>query len=602
MADREQASPASIDGVGSAHPRALLVELAMREFAIVDELRVQWSRGLVAITGETGAGKSIIIDALGAALGDRLDSSWLRAGAARSSVDAVFAGVSRESSIARVLLDMGIDPDDDQLILSRDVQAGRSIARINGRSVPLATAQQVGTALVDVHSQASHLSLARVREHVELLDRYAGAVSDRKEMASAFRAWMEVRREIARIESGERQARREASLLGHEVNEIDAAGITVGEEEELVARRGRLQNALRLRQLARAAYEALQGSDQAPGAIELLGTAASRITEISSLDSQIDVGTDRVVDAVDMAEDLARMLRRYGDAIEEDPEALSLVEERLLLLSDLKRKYGATLDDVLAYRDEAAHRLAEIERGDERLAELACAEREARVRVAEAAAGLSEKRQSVARDLELAVQTELEALGMPGALFVVQITFQHDDRGVTPPGHDAPVACDETGIDRVEFLMSANRGEPPRPLAQVASGGELARFMLALKSALASADETPVLIFDELDQGVGGRLGHVVGEKLWRLGRRHQVLCITHLPQVAAYADAHFGVNKIEVHGRTVTRVARLEGSERVEELAVMLGGPGGGRDLRDTAQRLLDRAEEWKTGSGDCA
>jgi len=574
--------------------RARLLELTIRDFAIIESLHIDWARELSVLTGETGAGKSIVIDALGAALGDRADSNWVRDGAERAFVEAIFSVPAGDARLRAALGELGC-PEDDLLILARDIYPGRSVSRVNGRAVPAATVQQLGERLVDVHSQAFHLSLLRVREHLEILDRYAALGAARGAMTEAARALRAVRRQMEQLEDERRQGEREAGLLRHEVDEIDAAAVREGEEVELEAARSRLRHAQRLRQLAADAHGALHGTEEAEGAVGLLGDAALKLEEIRVLDPGFNRADERLTELMDLAEDLSRELRRYADAVEQDAGALPDLEERLLALADLKRKYGPTVGDVLAYRERAAARLDAVEHHEERLGELRAQEAEHRRATEAAAAALSAARAAAARRLEAAVEAELEELGMAGSAFVVSIDHRPDPEGVSLNGRGDRVAFDETGADRVEFLISANAGEAPRPLARIASGGELARLMLALKSALAVVDETPVLVFDELDQGVGGRMGHAIGEKLWRVSRLHQVLCITHLAQVAAYADAHYVAGKRLDDGRTVATVERLGDGDRVDELTAMLAGANAGEAARRNAEELLERVAEWK-------
>jgi len=579
--------------IGGAH--LLLQELSVRDFAIIDALRIEWAPGFNVLTGETGAGKSIIVDALGAVLGDRMDPNWVRAGADRAWVEAVFCGDGVPADVVATLESSGVPLEDGQLILTRDVSSGRSASRVNARTVPLAVTQQLADRLVDLHSQASHLSLLRPREHLGILDRYAGLEGLRAEMASRARALQGVRRQVAEIEDAKRQTSREAVLLRHEVEEIDAAGVRAEEEQEIEAQRLRLKNALRLRQLAELVSVALHGRENRRGAGELLEQAAAAVDELASLDPAAHLPVERLPDAVDAADELARAARRYADELEEDPAALDALEERLLALSDLKRRYGATLAEVLAYRDQAAERLDAIEHHEERVAELGEQELELRRAAAVTAEQLSRERRAAVGRLELEVEQELSDLGMGGARLSVALSGRPDPNGLTFTDEPEPRAFDASGADQAEFLIASNPGEPARPLARIASGGELARFMLALKSVLSEADETPVLIFDEMDQGVGGRMGHVIGEKLWRLARAHQVLCITHLPQVAAYADAHYLVTKASTGDRTTTAVTRLSNEERVGEVALMLGGVRAGAAARQGAEELLSSAAVWK-------
>lgn len=572
-----------------------LAELTIRNFAIIDALRIELSPGLNVLTGETGAGKSIIIDALGAALGDRAEPYWMRSGAERASVEAVLPLSGPIEGLDAALEELGCPVEDDSLILSRDLLPGRSVSRVNGRAVPQTAAQRLADRLVDVHSQVSHLSLLRVREHLEVLDRFGQHDDLRAAMRTAARALHDVRREIQQREDGRRSAQREAALLRQEIDEIEAMAPEAAEEDQLGARRSRLKNALRLKQVALQAHDALQGGDLGQGALDLLGAAQVGLEEVRTLDPTFTTDEDRLVDLIDATDELARILRRYADAIEEDPTALDGVEERLLALGDLKRKYGATLADVLAYRDDAAGRLEAVEHHEEHMAQLVASEVERAHAVGIAAGALSTARNQAASELEAAVERELDELGMTGARFLVAFGSRSDSSGVALGPGTERVAFDETGADHVEFLLTANPGEPPRPLNHIASGGELARIMLALKSVLARVDETPILIFDELDQGVGGRMGHVIGEKLWSLARSHQVLCITHLAQIAAYADAQYAVKKAVAGGRATITVDLLGREERVGELAVMLAGPQAGPEARRSAEELLASANTSK-------
>lgn len=572
-----------------------MAELAIRDFAIIHDLHIEWHPGLNVLTGETGAGKSIVIDALGAALGDRAEGTWIRSDTERSMVEAIFAVPAQAARLKDALEELGAPADDEALILSRDLAPGRSVSRVNGRAVPVGSAQALAERLVDIHSQASHLSLLRPREQLELLDRYSRTGDRRTDMAMTARALAETRREIRRFEESDRQTEREAVLLRHEVGEIDAVGLREGEEEELSGRRARLKNALRLQQLAIEAAEALHGTDHGHGAVDLLQVALDRVAEIRALDPSFSDDGEVLAQLVDAAEGLAREARRYPESLEDDPRELDRVEERIVVIADLKRKYGSTVAEVLAYLAQAARRLEEMEDASERLESLRREETDRLEAARGAAMLLSTTRGAAARDLEAAVEPELAVLGMEGARFVVELRCRPDPAGLRLDGADAPVAFDESGVDQVEFLFSANPGEPPRPLGRIASGGELARVMLALKSVLSAVDETPILVFDELDQGVGGRTGHVIGERLYRLAAAHQVLCISHLPQIAAYADAHFRVEKAVEHARATTRVRRLSADERSAELALMLAGPQAGPAAQRSAEELLAHASEWK-------
>src|SRR5579883_2153545 len=524
---------------------AELIELRIREFAIVDELTLRLEPGLNVLTGETGAGKSILIDALGAVLGDRASPTMVRAGTDRALIEATF------SRTERLPEDIEISPEDDVLILSREIGAsGRGAARINGRTVPVSMLQAAGRALVDVHGQSDHQSLLRPASHLYFLDRFGGLDEARESVAALVRELRQVRHELARLQGDAREMVRRQDLLRFQVDEIDGAALGPGEDEELAARRAVLANAERLRELVACAVAAL-GEER--GAIDAALAAAKSVS---------------------------RALSRYADAVEADPDELQRVDDRLDLLRSLKRKYGETLDEVLAYAESARGELAQLLGADARIEELQAREQELLAQVRAAAVALSQSRQEAATRLNGEVEAQLADLNMAGARFYAEVNARPGDEDPQP-----------TGGDDVQFLLSANRGEPLRPLAQVASGGEASRLMLALKSVFSAVDETPVLVFDEIEVGVGARSGHVIGQKLRALAEHHQVLCITHLAPVAALAEAHFRVRKLEAGGRTGTAVDRLDQSERVDELAEMLAGKPIGEAARASARELLGAA-----------
>ena len=580
----------------------VLVELTIRDFAIVEELRLSWQAGFNALTGETGAGKSIIVDAVGALLGDRLGPEVVRSGQARASVEGIFALDARSEAsraLRELLAAQELLEDEEQVIVAREIaRAGRSVARVNGRAVPLSLLQQVGEHLVDVHGQSQHLSLLRPREHLDYLDRFAGLLDLRAAVAERVQRWRTVQAERRRLLDEIRVAARERELLRHEVAEIDAAELRPGEEEELQALRQRLRHATRLREAAEHSIVALQGAEELRGAADLLGEASVHCRDASRADPSLS-GTAELLERLSSeADEAARDLRRYLDGLEADPRQLEDVEARFLAMADLKRKYGETVEAVLDYVEQARARLATVERGDELLAELDEREQRLREEVARAALDLSRRRATAADALRDEVERELQDLNMAGSRFGVLLERHADGAGIEWPddgGETQPVAVDSTGADRAEFLFSANPGEPPRPLGRIASGGELARVALALKAVLSRVDRRSTLIFDEIDVGVGGRSASVVGQKLWQLTRTHQVLCVTHMPQVAAYADQHFVVAKGTTGETTRTVVEPVSGPQRVAELAAMLGGGPGSEAAEANARELIARSESWK-------
>jgi DNA repair protein RecN (Recombination protein N) len=555
----------------------VLSQLTIRNFAIVDHLEIDWQPGLNVITGETGAGKSILIDAVGALLGDRLGPEVVRSGAQRAIIEGVFT-ISDDlaNQIKTTLDEYGLEPEDGALIVSREVagSGGRGGARVNGRSVPLAVLQELGERLVDVHGQSEHMALLRPREQLDYLDRYAGVVAERVELSRVVRELRATQEAHRKLVADERETARLEARLRHEIAEIDAADLRPDEEDELLDRRARLQNVERLRQSALTAYEALTGDeDDQVGVVDLLGRAVTACADGGKLDRSLAAESEALNAALIQAEESARALRDYLESIEADPETLERTTERLFLIGDVKRKFGESVLEVLAYAEEARRQLGDIEHRSERLDDMQLREEQLQAELLGASAALSARRQAAACQLSAAVERELADLRLAEARFVVSI--------------EQVAEVDLTGIDRVEFLLATGADEEPRPMARVASGGELARIALALKTVLSRAETRPTLIFDEIDVGVGGRTGPVVGEKLWAVaGSGHQVLCVTHMPQVAAFADCHYVVSRAPGE----VRATRVDGGQRVDELAAMLGGSVTDA-TRSSARELLDRA-----------
>jgi DNA repair protein RecN (Recombination protein N) len=577
----------------------VLSQLTIRNFAIVDLLEIECHRGLNVITGETGAGKSILIDAVGALLGDRLGPEVVRSGARRALIEGVFT-LSDEPSpeLTAVLDEYGVVPEDGALIISREIagSGGRGGARINGRSVPLAVLQELGELLVDIHGQSEHMALLRAREQLDYLDRYAGLLPERVALAGLVRELRATHQAHARLLAEERETARLQDMLRHEVAEIDSATLQVDEEAGLLVERARLQNVERLREAAQTAYRSLTGSEdeasEGPGTVDLLGQAIVACQDGGRVDPTLQNEADALSTALIQIEESARVLRDYLDAIDADPQTLERTAERLFLIGDLKRKYGESVGEILAYADDARKQLGDIEHRTERLAELARSEQGLQADLALAAGALSGQRRAAAERFSRAVESELGDLRLVGARFVVSLTQTPDRDGLTVDGRT--VAVELSGIDRVEFLLAAVPGEEPRPMTRVASGGELARIALALKTVLSRAETRPTLIFDEIDVGVGGRTAPVVGEKLWAVAARgHQVLCVTHMPQVAAFADCHYVVVRTTSVGAP-TQVKQLDADQRVEELAAMLAGTAT-QAARESARELIARAKEVK-------
>lgn len=599
----------------------MLRELHIYNFAIIDELHLHLESGFNILTGETGAGKSILIDAVDLLLGSRADLSAIRAGESQALIEGMFV-LSSEQQAARaeLLAREGLEGEHaDTLWLSRQLRDdGRSVARVNGNVVSVTLLGEVAEGLVDIHGQSEHLSLLRVREHRNLLDRFANLMPLRQKVRDAVKALQRVRKELRALEEGERARMQRLDLLRFQVDEIAKADPQPGEMEALEAERTRLVNAEQLTRLVSKLVMVLEEGveeTEVPSVLDLLGEVERDMHTLVRIDESLVPEAETLKSLAYQIDDLVRGLRAYLDQIEFNPKRQRYVEDRLVMLRRLQRKYGSTIETVLAYAEEAAQEIKTLAESDERIEQLAREEQALLGNVAELATMLSQRRQDIARDLVAGVEAELEDLKMQEARFGVSFRWSEDAEGLpvnTPlpterrvtsdavvTVDDAPVehpAFDATGMDRVEFLIAPNVGEGLKPMTKIASGGETSRLMLALKTVLSRADETPTLIFDEIDQGIGGRIGAIVGAKLWHLtvndGVERQVLCVTHLPQLAGFGDAHFGVRKILVDGRTITRVQRLEDAERLQELAEMLGTPEevglrGSREILAEAEQL---------------
>ncbi len=622
----------------------MLLELRIRDFAIIDALDLRLDEGFSVLTGETGAGKSIIVDAVELVLGERADVTVVRSGAERALVEAVFRlEPERRSALEPVLEREGLEGDNpDLLLLGREVRLNkRNICRVNGRTVTLSLLREVTEGLVDIHGQSEHLSLLRTREHVNLLDRYAELWPLREQVAEKVGQVQAVRRELKALRRDEQELAHRVDLLEFQVGEIESAALQVGEEEALREERPRLTNAEQLAELTQEVVFALEeGTQRAPAALDLLGEALRSLAAAVRVDPALDALLEEAESLNLRLEEVARQLRDYQDQLEYNPQRLQEVEERLALIKRLERKYGETVEDVLAYAEDARQELDAITHSEERVAELEAEEERLLEALGKLALELSRRRQEAAQELAQRVEGELGDLRMAGARFGVAFERREDERGAPVPEEfgvsgsefgvsssefrvsssgteqvetsnlkpETRVAFDATGIDRIEFLVSSNPGEPLKPMAKIASGGETSRLMLALKTVLSRADETPTLVFDEIDQGIGGRVGDTVGEKLWGLaagegpgGLQHQVLCVTHLPQLAGFGDTHFRVvKKVDQTAggeRTVTRVEMLEGEERVKELAQMLGGSG--EAALHSAEEILEQVKERKGAEG---
>lgn len=581
----------------------MLIELTIRNFAVIQETRIQLARGLNALTGETGAGKSIVIDALGAVLGARTSAEFVRTGAHGAYVEAVFDinDLPDREPVNALLAEIGVDIlPEEPLILSRDISSsGRSTARIAGRTVTASVLSRLGELLVDIHGQSDHLSLLRPAAQLDLLDRFAGTLALRNDLATHYRDWQSLRARIDEFDAEQRTLAQRLDLLRFQSEELGNAAISVGEDDNLQQERTVLAHAERLIRAAAEATAALNGDATSAtldaGAIDRIRTASRSLDDAIQLDPSLEPTLTRLNDALFTLEDVIIELRDYAERTELDPVRLEQIDERLDLLRRLKRKYGPELVDVIEHAEQIQRELESIESGEHDIEALRTEETRAKQQVVQRAQTLSAQRKTAATTLATRVEQAIAELNMGQANFDVRFDATPDTDGILVSPDNRPVAVDATGFDRITFFLAANAGEELRPLARVASGGETARLMLALKSILSDADDTPILVFDEVDVGVGGRSGQVVGEKLWSLTDKHQAIVISHLSQIAAFADRHLVLVKDEVDQRTVTTARPVEGDDRIEELAAMLDGQPPTPESRANAVALLQRVNDWK-------
>jgi DNA repair protein RecN (Recombination protein N) len=571
----------------------MLSELHIENFAIISRLELRFNRGLNIFTGETGAGKSIIIDAVEAIMGSRADATMVRAGAEKALVEASFE-ISDEVSlpVRQILEREALQEGDGRLTLGREIRSnGRSIARVNGRNVNVSILNELGEYLVDVHGQSEHLSLLHVPQHLGLLDSYARVEREFAEYQETYHHLVQLRKQLTELRKTEAEAARQIDILQYQINEIETAHLREDEEAALKAERTRLANAEGIASVAQEAMQILdEGTPESPGVTDLVGQVTSLLNNLSRIDPQQDKLALRAQASLEELTDLAAVLRDYLETVEFNPQRLDQVEERLNLIQNMKRKYGEDIPAILHFVEQARQQLDTITHVSERIAELENDEGLLLTKLARIGELLSALRQVAAMKLETALETELMDLSMAGAKFKVDFSERQSDEGVTlSNGHK--VAFDSTGLEHVEFLVAPNPGEGLKPLVKIASGGETSRLMLAIKNVLAQADKVPTLIFDEIDQGIGGRVGSIVGRKLWELANRHQVLCVTHLAQLAAFGEQHLRVMKRIKDGRTETQVDVVIGEERLLELAQMMGEVSDG--TRQSAKELLNSVSQ---------
>jgi len=574
----------------------MLAELRIRDLGVIDDARLEVSAGLNVLTGETGAGKTMVVDALALLLGGRADPGAVRAGRPAALVEGrLRTGDDRQ--VAAALASAGVDDEDGEVVVARQVLVeGRSRAQLQGRMATVAAVADIIRPLVEVHGQHEFQDLLRPGVQRDLLDRYAGeaVLVPRSAFAAGWRRLRAVTRELDDLTARTREREREIDLLRHQLDEIDAAQVRVGESAELTAEAERLANAEALQQAAALAHQLLE-DDEDTGAATALGAAARAVHGPGGHDRALAELAGRAQSLAAEVGDLASSLRAYAEAVLVDPGRLEEVNLRMALLRDLERKYGDGEEAVVAFAGKAAARLAELEGGTLRSEALEAEAAELRHELAGTGAALTAARRQAADRLGEALRVELADLAMPSAQVVVAVEQDPDDDGLEVGGRC--LAATEDGLDRVDIRLAAHPGAPLRPLGRAASGGELSRVMLALRVVLAGVDRTPTLVFDEVDAGVGGRTAAAVGRRLAQLARRHQVLVVTHLPQIAAHADRHFTVEKHSADGTTSTDLRLLDDAGRVGELSRMLAGMEGSGLAQAHAEELLAAATAAKHG-----
>jgi DNA repair protein RecN (Recombination protein N) len=567
----------------------MLLELRIKNFAIIEALNLEFKPGLIILTGETGAGKSIIMGALDMLLGQRVDMTTLRKGSEIASVEAVFKiPQSVKDPIIQLLEKEEILEGSEYITLTRELRKDkRNTARVNGHRTNVGVLVELGEYLVDIHGQSEHLSLMRVNQHLGLLDRFSGTTDLLSKYQEIYSELKDIQAGLNRLRKSDQEAEKRKELLAFQVEEIEQAGLEDGEEQILVERRNRLANAEKLAGLSQNILILL---DDAPGhqptVMDLVGQIVSLVEDLSKTDPGLAALNEKTGELSEGLFEVGKDLRAYLESLEFDPNELENVQDRLELIRGLQRKYGDTIPEIIAYQNQSQEELLEITNRSTRIKELEGLEGRLLEELRQRGGELSRGRKQGALVLASELETQLNDLKMAGSRFEVDFKSREDPEGVlTEEGQR--VAYYSNGLEKVEFLIEANPGEGFKPLAKTASGGETARLMLAIKNVLAQADNISTLVFDEIDQGIGGRIGAVVGEKLYRLTAKHQVICITHLPQLAGFGQQHYQVSKDIEGGRSYIQVQEISGEERIKELATMLGGPSE-KNL-ESAQELLD-------------
>ncbi|MFC1931073.1 DNA repair protein RecN [Chloroflexota bacterium] len=578
----------------------LLLEFKVRNFGIIEAIDLKLNSGFNVITGETGVGKSLVADAIETLLSGRLDEEDIRHEANVTQLEGVFTLPANESRliIKETLARNGLDSDEEILVITCEFRRqGRGVFRVNRNAVPRNLLQEIGSLLVDIHGQSDHLSLLNREYQLIFLDSYAHSTALRQGFHTKATELNQIDQEIKMLEQRDIEAARQDEFLRFQIDEIKRSELREGEDEELEKQRNILMSCEKLKKSSYQAYKSLYGDESSvspTSALDKLNEAISEMRKLVELDTTLGDQLKYLENTVENIQEIARDIHSYSDSLEYDPAQLEAVELRLESIRNLKRKYGQTIADIINHSEKLEQQLEEVSQSSEKLVRLEERHNELKKEMGQLAFELSETRRNAAKKLETEVSRGLRDLNMSQVEYQVSIRKQPAEEGIPLPDGKT-YTFNKDGVDDVEFVASTNPGEPIKPLAKIASTGEISRFMLALKGALAEADTIPVLIFDEIDIGVGGRSGEIIGKKLFALSRNRQVLCVTHLPQIAAFADTHYNVRKVTSDSRMVSTLERLDGGPRIEEIAVMLSGPHYTETTLNNARELLEKASIWK-------
>ena len=582
----------------------MLFELRVRNLGIIESIDWSLGSGLNVITGETGAGKSLIIDAVETLLEGKVGEEVIRHGSNEANIEGIFALPETEhlKQLTELLEENGLKSEEDNLVISCESKRhGRGIIRVNGHATTRTILRQIGRLLIDIHGQSEHLSLLDTKYHLDFLDAYGHTLELRHSFAEKAAELHKLEQELKALVDAEKDAVRRQEFLRFQLDEIKKAELKPGEEEELEKERTLLSSAEKLKEMSYQVHQALCKEDASGGgspALDKLSEALAVMKKLVELDPSLSQQLTSLEETVYKVEEAAREINAYSGRLEHNPARQEEVESRFEVIKGLKRKYGHTVADILGYLEKTEKELEGISRSTERQAELEKTRSELKVEMGKIAAELSAARTATAEKLVAEVKKELKDLNMSQVEFQVSIAREEAEDGIPLPDGKT-YAFNSEGVDVVEFMASTNPGEPVKPITKIASTGEISRFTLALKCALSEVDSIPILIFDEIDIGVGGRSGEIIGKKLWTLAQNRQVICVTHLPQIAVYADAHYNVHKEESGDRTISLLQPLEGEERTNEIAVMLAGPQYTEVSLTDARVAMRRAQDWKQEHG---